>query len=93
MREVRVTEVGEHDLLWQANSLAFPVRPYRRESGVRAEVLVLREATPRKFKGDHLVPVRDLLASTNIQFPQPATEEIGRFIDAATRSKGHTIRR
>lgn len=93
VRKVKSTEVGVNDLLWQANALAFPIRPYRRESAVRAEVLVLGESTPRKFKGDHLVPVRDLLASEVIQFPLLAKEEISRFVDAANAIRPHPARR
>lgn len=93
VREVTSTKVDTHDLLWQANALAFPVRPYRRERGVRAEVLVLGEASPRKFKGDHLVPVRDLLASKIIQLPQRVREEIGRFLAAASAVQQHAAQR
>jgi hypothetical protein len=46
VREVTATEVSAHDLLWQANGLAFPVRPYRRESRVHAEVLSHHRSSP-----------------------------------------------
>ncbi len=82
------TEVGPHDLLWQAKALAFPTQHYRREKSVHAEVLLLGKSTPRKFKGDHLVPVRDLLASKVLQLPSRATAEIERFIDASKVVRG-----
>jgi HKD family nuclease len=93
VREVTSAEVGVRDLLWQANALAFPLRPYRRESGVHAEVLVLGEATPRKFKGNHLVPVRDLFGSKIIQLHPRAREEIRRFIEAASAVQQHAAHR
>lgn len=40
VRQVTAKEVSPHDLLWQADSLAFAVQAYRRESSVRAEVSV-----------------------------------------------------
>lgn len=67
------------------HSLAFPVQAHRRESSVRAEVRLLGESTLRKFKGDHLVPVQDLLANGAIDLPPLAREELGRFIEAATK--------
>jgi hypothetical protein len=89
VRKVTAKEVGAHGLLWQANTLAFPIRSYRRESSVRAEVRLLGDATIRKFKGDHLVPVQDLLANGVISLPTLAAREIGRFIEAATAVRGH----
>lgn len=84
------TEVGPHDLLWQAKALAFPTQHYRREKSVHAEVLLLGQSTPRKFKGDHLVPVRDLLASKVLQLPSRAKAEIERFIEASKGVRGHS---
>jgi hypothetical protein len=74
LRAVTSMEVGVQPLM--ASQLAFPVRHYRRDSGVRAEVLMLGEGCPRKFKGDHLVPVQDLLCSEIVQLRQRAKEEI-----------------
>jgi hypothetical protein len=87
VRKVTAKEVSAHELLWQANSLAFPVHAYQRESNVRAEVRLLGETTLRKFKGDHLVPVQDLLANGAIDLPPLAREELGRFIEAATKTR------
>lgn len=89
VRKVTLKEIGAHELLWQANALAFLVQAYRRESGVRAEVRLLGDASLRKFKGDHLVPVRDLLANEVIIFPTLAREEISRFIETVTQVQRH----
>jgi hypothetical protein len=89
IRRVTTKEVGAHELLWQANTLAFPVQTYRRESSVRAEVRFLGDSSIRKFKGDHLVPVQDLLANGVISLPILAAKEIGRFTEAATAARGH----
>lgn len=91
IRAVTATEVGTHDLLWQAHALALPKRAYRRESRVHAEVLVLGETSPRKFKGDYLVPVRDLLASEIVRIPQRVREEITRFIDTVSAVQQHAV--
>jgi hypothetical protein len=86
VRKVTAKEVDARTLLWQANTLAFPIRAYRRATNVHAEVRFVGDGTIRKFKGDHLVPVQDLLASEVVNLPTLAINEIGRFIDAATGS-------
>ena len=85
-------EVGAHELLWQANTLAFPIQAYTRKSSVRAEVRLLGDASIHKFKGDHLVPVQDLLANGVIGLPTLAAKEIGRFIETATAVREHAQR-
>jgi hypothetical protein len=84
VRKVTAEEVDARTLLWQANTLAFPIRAYRRQPTVHAEVRFVGDDTIRKFKGDHLVPVQDLLASEVVNLPTLAINEIGRFIDAAS---------
>src|SRR5207244_4488562 len=69
VRRVTAKEVGPHDLLWQAESLAFPVQACRRDGSVRAEVRLLGKTALRKFRGDHLVPVKDLLMNGVIDVP------------------------
>jgi hypothetical protein len=86
--KVTAKEVGAHELLWQANALAFPVQAYRRESSVRAGVRFLGKASVRKFRGNYLVPVQNLLTNELFNLPTLAKKELGRFIEAAT-----TVRR
>lgn len=54
LRKVTTKEVDARTLLWQANTLAFPFRAYRRVTNVNAEVRFVGDGTIRKFKGDHL---------------------------------------
>jgi hypothetical protein len=84
VRCVTAKEVAGHELLWQANALAIAVKAYRREGAVNAEVRMLGGAAPRRFKGDHLVPLRDLLAGKVVELPPLARDAIGRLIEAAT---------
>jgi hypothetical protein len=89
--EVATTsEVGPQDVLWQAKGLAFPTQRYRRDKSVHAEVVLIGELTPRKFKGDHLVPVRDLLASDLLRLPPRARDEIDQFLDTARIVRGQS---
>jgi hypothetical protein len=83
VRKVTAKEIRARELLWQANSLAVPVQAYRRDSSVRGEVRLLGETTVRKFKGDHLVPINDLLANGVVDLPPLAREALGRFTEAA----------
>jgi hypothetical protein len=89
VRKVTAIEVSPHDLLWQADSLAFAVEACRRESSARAEVRLLGETSLRKFRGDHLVPIQDLLANGAVDVPSIARQELGRFIGAATELRQH----
>lgn len=87
---VTAAEISAYELLWQAKTLAFPVGSYRRERGVRAEVRAIGEERIRKFHGDHLVPVRDLLDSEIVKLPMLARKAIGQFIEDATMVRRHT---
>lgn len=89
VRKVTAKEISANEVLWQANSLAFPLQAYRRDSSVHAQVRLLGEMTVRKFKGHHLVPVQDLLGRGNIDLPPLAREELDRFIGAATKIRQH----
>jgi hypothetical protein len=90
-RMVTSLEVSPQDLLWQAKSLAFPTHSYRRDASTRAEVLVLGDSAPRKFKGDHLVPVSDLLEQEFLKLHPRAIEEIKRFVNIAGDVRGCSI--
>lgn len=92
VRKVTAQDVSARELLWQANALAFPAQAYRRESSVRAHVRLVGETTLRKFKGDHLVPVRDLLANNVINLPTLAREEVQRFIEAVTAIRERAVK-
>lgn len=91
VRRVTAQCVSAGELLWQANALAFPAQAYRRESGVHAEVRLIGETTVRKFRGDHLVPVRELLEKNVIELPTLASEQLQRFIAAITAIGDHAL--
>lgn len=75
--------VDVHDVLWQAKSLAVPIKACRRDARTTAEVRVIGQAMIRKFKGDHLLPLADLLAAGDLEVPEGARKEIERLMDAA----------
>jgi hypothetical protein len=88
LKRIKTTQINTDDVLWQANSLALPVRPCKREAGVKAEIRLLGDPAIRKFRGERLLPVAELLADDAIGIPPKAQDEIRRLAGTMRLAEG-----
>ena len=62
-------KVTAGQVLWQANGLAYATKPCERHARAKAEVRMLGEDAVRKFRGDRLKPLDELLADCGAELP------------------------
>jgi hypothetical protein len=72
--------IAAGQVLWQASSLAVAMKTCKREAGAKAEVRLLGEDSVRKFRGDHLLPVNEVLAEHDAELPAGVGDVISQIV-------------
>jgi hypothetical protein len=71
------------DVVWVHGRFAIPLRRMRREAGVNIEVRFVGESMARKYKGDRIVPIRELVERNVLELPPAACKQVLSLISAA----------
>jgi hypothetical protein len=71
------------DVVWVHGRFAIPLRRMRREGGVNIEVRFMGESMTHKYKGDHIVPIRELVERNVLDLPPAACRQVLSLISAA----------
>jgi hypothetical protein len=78
---VRCQVVEKGELLWQSGCFCTAERQYARDRKTHADVRPLGSLEVRRFLGDWLAPVSDLLRNSELKIPGPVQREMLSLVD------------